>query len=61
MIKLLMLFRKPSSVVIAQQDLEEMQRQLLEIKANREYYVHMEGCLEERIARLKAYVKNPGE
>jgi hypothetical protein len=56
-----MLFRKPSSVVIAQQDLEEMQRQLLEIKANREYYVHMEGCLEERIARLKAYVKNPGE
>lgn len=52
------LFRKRSARVLAQQELEETQHKLLEVKANREYYASMESCLESRIRRLKAYIKS---
>jgi hypothetical protein len=52
------LFHKRSARVLAQQELEDSHKKLLEVKANREYYASMESCLESRIRRLKAYIKN---
>lgn len=53
----LSLFRKRSPRVIAQAELEDTQRSLLELQAEREYYESMVKCAETRIERLTNYLQ----
>lgn len=53
----LSLFRKRSPRVIAQSELEDTQRSLLELQAQREYYESMVACAEARIERLTKYLQ----
>lgn len=55
------LFRKPSASVIAQRELEDARRDLLTAQSNREYYVHAENMLHERIKRLEAVRRAEGD
>ena len=50
--KFLRLFRLPSAEVVAQRQLEEARRELLEHWAALEYHAGMVGVLHARIARL---------
>lgn len=50
------LFKKPSSDVIAMQDLEEAQREFLKSKAAAEYHAKMSEYYLEVIARLTTYL-----
>lgn len=50
------LFRKPSAKVLAQHELEDAQRSLLDLQHKKEYYESMVACTCRRIERLKQYV-----
>jgi hypothetical protein len=49
-------FRKPSAKVLAQRELEEAQRQLLEAQSAAEYAANLSKYHAERIRRLRAYL-----
>lgn len=50
-------FKLPSPKQVAQRDLENAQRQLLETQKQREYYAHMERMYQDRIMRLEAIMR----
>ena len=50
-------FRKPSAAVLAQHELENAQRSLLEAHSAVEYSKSMVTYNESRVARLSAYVR----
>lgn len=54
---LLEIFRKPSAKSIAQRELEEAQRQLLQAQTAAEYAIRLAQYHTDRIKRLSAYVK----
>ena len=51
------IFAKPSATAIAQNELEEAQRNLLRHQAQSEYHANMVKFYEQNIKRLSAYVK----
>jgi hypothetical protein len=53
------LFQKPSAKTLAQQDLEESQRQLLAYQSEAERCASMSAYLQEKINRLNAYLQTP--
>lgn len=55
--EILDLFRKPSAKVIAQRELEEAQRQLLQAQTAAEYAARLAQYHTDRIRRLSAYIK----
>ena len=56
MISIMNLFRKPSARVVAQQSLEEAERQLLAYQSQAEYTQQMVVFYQRTVARLKKYV-----
>ena len=54
------LLTKPSATVLAQQELEEAQRQLLRHQAQNEYHASMVKFYEQNIKRLSTYVQREG-
>lgn len=54
--KLPRIFRPPSYLEVAAQQLDEAQRTSLEAAKSREYYAAMEVMLAARIARLQAFI-----
>ena len=52
------LFRKPSARVVAQQSLEEAERQLLAYQSQAEYAQQMVVYYQRMVARLKTYVRD---
>lgn len=53
-------FRKPSAQELAQRELDEARRQLLEAQAAAEYAAAMVDYNKARIARLSAFVQEGG-
>lgn len=51
------LFRKPSAILLAQQELEEAQRSVLEAQTGRDYAQRMVDYHQDRIARLADYLR----
>lgn len=56
--RLKQLFRRPSVLVLAQQELEEAQRALLDAQSAREYAGRMADYHQDRIDRLTALLEN---
>lgn len=56
---ILELFRKPSAEMMAQQELEDARRSLLECQRMRDYYDNMTNFHTTRIGRVKALLANP--
>jgi hypothetical protein len=52
------LFKKPSAAVIAQESMEEAQRQYLDNKAKAEYYAKLADYYEQTTSRLQRYIKD---
>jgi len=57
MTKLIQLFKEPKAHAIAQRELEESQRRLLEAQSAEEYARAMKEYHQNRIARLTEYLK----
>ena len=55
--ELLALIKKPSAVSLAQQELEDAQRSFLQSQSAAEYASSMSAYHEQRIKRLKAYLR----
>ena len=55
------LFRKPSAQTLAQRELEEAQRQLLEAQSAAEYATNLSRYHAERIRRLKSYIQTEAQ
>lgn len=58
MISLRNLFRRPSALVLAQRELEQAQRDLLDAQSGREYAKRMSDYHADRIKRLTAYLRD---
>lgn len=56
-------FRKPSAETLAQRELEEAKRSLLNAQSHQEYYKRLADYNEDRVRRLTGYLKraNGGE
>lgn len=54
-------FRKPSAATLAQRELEEAQRELLQAQSSAEYAANLVQYHRARIARLKIFVTKEGE
>lgn len=54
-------FRKPSAVTLAQRELEESQRQLLECQRLHAYYGKMGEFYRQRIGETQAIIKKASE
>ena len=56
-------FRKPSAETLAQRELEEAKRSLLNAQSHQEYYKRLADYNDDRVRRLSAYLKrvNGGE
>lgn len=52
------IFRKPSLIVVAQQELEEAKRSLLEAQSGYEFARRMADYHQDRIDRLSTYIKS---
>ena len=58
---LLRLFRKPSALVIAQRELEDAQRALLDAQTGYEYARRIADYNADRIKRLTTYIRDAME
>lgn len=58
MISLRNLFRRPSALVLAQRELEQAQRDLLDAQSGQEYAKRMSDYHADRIKRLTAYLRD---
>ena len=59
--RLTKLFRRPSALVIAQRELEEAQRNLLDAQSGYEYAKRIADYNADRIKRLTAYIREAME
>lgn len=56
--RFLCIFKQPSDYELAQRELDDARRRLLEAKAGKDYAIAMEAYHQARIHRLESFISN---